>query len=347
MKEKNKKKKILLLTYGSYNHASSRIRALEYLPLFREHGNYLFKVITRVPDISDSFRKLIFPVKKRWFYILRVLIIIFCRYDFVFVQRWFLPGFLIRILKLKKSPFIYDFDDAIYLDQGSKTRNNALTLRMIRNAARVIVSSPVLAGYCRNNGIEPVIITTPVDSEKIRQKSDYRVKDSFCIGWVGSSFTTPFLDIIKEPVRKLAAKYRIRLLLVGAAKEFSLPGVEVSILPWTLETERKILEQMDTGIMPLPSTDYAGGKGGYKLFLYMAAGIPFVASPVGINTEIVIHGRNGFLASSGEEWEKYLSLLIENESLREEMGQYGLTQVRQKYDRKVCFEKLEEIFNQF
>jgi len=46
------------------------------------------------------------------------------------------------------------------------------------------------------------------------------------------------------------------------------------------------------------------------------AGVPCIASPVGMNKKIVEDGMNGFLASSEEEWIEKISLLIDDADLR-------------------------------
>jgi len=90
----------------------------------------------------------------------------------------------------------------------------------------------------------------------------------------------------------------------------------------------------------LPDEDYAAAKGGYKIYLYMAAGIPCVASPVGVNDLIIKNGENGFLASSEGEWLRILKLLIDDKNLRQRLGQNGRKQAEQFYDRNVCFVQL-------
>ena len=47
--------------------------------------------------------------------------------------------------------------------------------------------------------------------------------------------------------------------------------------------------------MPLPDSPWERGKCGFKLIQYMAAGLPVVASPVGVNDRIVSPGV-GYLA---------------------------------------------------
>jgi glycosyltransferase involved in cell wall biosynthesis len=66
----------------------------------------------------------------------------------------------------------------------------------------------------------------------------------------------------------------------------------------------------------------------------MAMKMPCVASPVGVNSIIIEHGVNGFLASSSSEWLECLSVLITNLSLREKMGSEGRKKIIQDYSVK-------------
>ena len=77
--------------------------------------------------------------------------------------------------------------------------------------------------------------------------------------------------------------------------------------------------------------------------MYMAAGVPYVASPVGINKRITENGNNGFLASTNEEWISYLSLLINDSELRKKMGANGKKYAIEKYSLDVCYKKLLDI----
>ena len=83
--------------------------------------------------------------------------------------------------------------------------------------------------------------------------------------------------------------------------------------------------------MPLIDGPYQKGKCGFKLIKYMACAIPMVASAVGMNTEIIDHGKNGYLASSLKEWEQYLLLLINDADKRKELGQNGRKKMLAQY----------------
>ena len=83
--------------------------------------------------------------------------------------------------------------------------------------------------------------------------------------------------------------------------------------------------------MPLADGPFERGKCGYKLIQYMASGLPVVASPVGVNREIVDHGVSGFLAETPEEWERALTSLAGDEDLRRRMGRAGRERVERRY----------------
>lgn len=83
--------------------------------------------------------------------------------------------------------------------------------------------------------------------------------------------------------------------------------------------------------MPLPGDEWAKGKCGLKGLQYMALEIPTVMSPVGVNTEIIQDGENGFLANSDQEWIEKLSLLIESDALRIKLGKAGRKTVMDSY----------------
>lgn len=343
MKEPHRKFpiRLLMLTYGAWDHASSRERAVKYKPLLETNSAYHVRWIPRVPEQPKNwFAKLLFPVAKRWLAIKRFSLMIFRKWDVIFVQRLFLPNWALRLLKRRRIPIIFDFDDAIYLNAPGQSQNQEHTARMIQAASRVIVSSSELNSFCQQNGESPLIIPTPVDTDRFMPRSE-DFDQIFTIGWIGSFWTTKYLNEIADALEAIAKSRSVRLLLIGADPKFTLPGVPAEIVPWTYEDEPEQIQRMSVGIMPLTDDEWARGKGGYKLLLYMSTGLPVVASPVGVNREIVKHGETGFLASSQDEWIQYLIRLCDDPGLCRKMGVAGRSVVEKKYSRDVCFGKLQ------
>lgn len=301
--------------------------------------------IPRIPEkkSSSAYRLLIFPILKRFLLVKQVTLILCCKFELVFIQRYFIKEFLLKILRKRNAVIIFDFDDAIYLDQPGKNVNQKKTDAILKIASHVIVSAGELETYCRLAGCSNVTrITTPIDAGRFHPYT-CEPKSHVVIGWIGSPYTARFLKVIESALEELHRLTPFKLLVVGAGKDFTLPGIEMEVVPWDYDTEPSLIERMDIGIMPLPNEDYAKGKGGYKIFQYMAAALPVVASPVGINADIIENGRNGFLAESREEWINSLSTLIKNPLLRTDFGKAGRLDVMKYYNRDVCFEKLAHI----
>jgi glycosyltransferase involved in cell wall biosynthesis len=334
--------RMLMLTDGSRDNASARVRAILYIPCLEQKGFHI-KLIPRVPEKSPHFiyRFCLFPVLKRWYHLKRIFAIRFLPWDIVIIQRTFLKESYLRLLKKRNTSIIYDFDDAIYINAKKPLSRNKTAL-MIKYADEVIVSTEFLKDFCNSNHKEPVIIPSPVETDRIEPS----VKPSdhiLTIGWIGSIWTTGFLGIVENALKRLAKTHSFVFLTVGAKTDFRIEGINHVSRPWTFEEENNLLAEMDIGIMPLPDTDFARSKGGYKLFQYMSAGIPCVASPVGINSQIIKPGMNGHLASDENEWYSSLEKLINDPLQRAELGKNGRKEVLELYSREVCFEKLQKI----
>lgn len=342
-KGKNSPLKLLMLTDGNTDQASARIRAIEYIPMLAEAG-YSVCWIPRVPVRRSGFlmKNICFPVVKRLLSVKRLLYICFRHWDVVYIQRLCLSGTTVKRLA-KKSRVIYDFDDAIYLGKANKSAEKRVA-NMVKHAHQVVVSTPWLEDFCHRFNHRTAVIPTPVDVVRFEPKK-HKVSDQITIGWVGSRWTTKYLKIVEPALQQLSRVKDFRFLTIGAESGYSLQGVNHTDVRWEMGIEPKVLPAIDIGIMPLPDEDYAKAKGGYKLYLYMAAAIPCVASPVGINSLIVEEGTNGFLAGSVDDWVRVLSLLIDDSELRNRLGQNGRKQAVELYDRPVCFSQLIKTFN--
>jgi glycosyltransferase involved in cell wall biosynthesis len=340
-----KRKRMLMLTDGNIDNASARIRAIQYIPFFKKQG-FKVNLIPRIPQkpLTSIDKYFTFPLLKRCNNLKMILAILFGKWEIVYIQRFFVKEYLLKLLNKREIPIIYDFDDAIYINERCPG-NRLETINMIRYAFKVIISTDYLQAFCVQNGKTAEVINTPVETDRIRptvKPQDHLLT----IGWIGSPWTSGFLEIVEKPLQRLAKKYTFCFLTIGAKQKYTIEGINHVARPWSYEKENEDLGNMDIGIMPLPDTDYAGMKGGYKLILYMSAGIACVASPVGINQMIVEPGENGFLASNEEEWFEKLELLIKDSAFRTQLGDTGRQNAIELYSREVCFKKLLNIIQE-
>jgi len=228
-------------------------------------------------------------------------------FDVVWIEKEVLPwvtGWVARTV-LGGLPLVIDFDDAWHL-RYSRSPNPLVrwTLgkkleRMARRADFVIVANKFLQSWAEDAGATSVTcIPTVVDLRRYPQTA-LPAPEPFTIGWIGTPETAPYLDTIKGALKQVLAKENTRLLLDGAEPSFlPLPNVETQ--SWSEAREANLLQRMHVGIMPLPQGAWEYGKSGYKLVQYMAASRPVVASPVGVNCDVVKEGVNGFFAITEE-----------------------------------------------
>ena len=134
---------------------------------------------------------------------------------------------------------------------------------------------------------------------------------------------------------------------MGADNNRQFEFSDINVREWSLEAEKRHLERTDVGVMPLENNDWSRSKGGYKILLYMSMGVACVASPIGINSEIIKDGINGYLADTPEEWLEKLSLLIEDYPLRQRLGEEGRKAAEKLYSYNVQAPKIIKIFRDF
>jgi glycosyltransferase involved in cell wall biosynthesis len=215
---------------------------------------------------------------------------------------------------------------------------------VMHHAAVVVCGNEYLAARARQAGAHQVeILPTAVDLARYGSREWSRAPASCdgvpVIGWIGSPATAKYLELVRQPLADVCSGGKARIRLIGTGDPH-WPKTPYEVLPWTEETEVPLLETVDIGIMPLPDTPWERGKCGYKLIQYMACGKPVVASPVGVNQQIVNHGDNGFLAESAEQWVGSLSRLMEDADLRCRMGASGRALVERTFAIQVTAPRL-------
>ena len=358
--------KVLFVTQYGVLAASSRTRVFQYFPYLAQQ-NICVSVVTVLPDwaIGGSqiqvsrakWRKFTYYLWASWRTFSCSLrswwAALSC--DVLFIQKVIFPPPVRWLLRWRRPPVIYDFDDAIFtteVRQGNwlarwKERRNARGLpAMLRLADGVVVENEYTAGFAATYCERITTITGPIDTQRYCATAPDGPGDEVVLGWIGSQSTMPYLDLIKDPLSRLLRRYpQVRLLVIGAEVD-AWDGIEVETRPWSLDGEVEELRRFDVGLMPIPDDPWTRGKGGYKLLQYMAMGLPVVSSPVGVNRQIVRHGESGFWAEGETEWEDALVRLIEDRSLRREMGRSGRQWVERQYALDTSSRRLVELLRE-
>ena len=114
-------------------------------------------------------------------------------------------------------------------------------------------------------------------------------------------------------------------------------------IKWTRDSAIQDMSCFDIGIMPLDDTEFSRYKCGFKIIQYIAMSIPVIASPVGVNVEMIENGISGFLADSLSDWEHSLEILIKDKNLRDKMAYAAYIRNKKFYDLNAINEKYEEV----
>ncbi len=263
-------------------------------------------------------------------------------YDIIFIQREaFMTGtaFFEKKFSRSKAKLVFDFDDSIWLSNvsdGNKNlewmKNYSKTGKIIELSDLVIAGNKYLANYALNFNPNVKIIPTTIDSNYHQKKNISKQQNKICIGWTGTSTTLKHFQLIIPALQKIKNKFGDKIIFkVIIDIPYQENSLEIKSTIWNMETEVQDLSQIDIGIMPLPDNDWSRGKCGFKGLQYMSLEIPTIMSPVGVNTEIIQDGINGFLADSVEQWVEKLSLLIESKELRHKIGKEARKTVIEKY----------------
>ena len=265
--------------------------------------------------------------------------------DYVFIHREVMPVgppvFEWIIAKVFRKKIIYDFDDAIWLSNTSAENRmvsfikwHSKTQLICKWSYRVSCGNNYLADFAKQFNSDVVFNPTTIDTEGHHNPARYpkHANGKINVGWTGSHSTLKYIDVVIPVLKKLETKYgAIFQFIVIANKKPELPLNNLVFIPWKEQTEIEDLSKIDVGIMPLTDDIWAKGKCGFKALQYMALQIPAVVSPVGVNTEIIDSEINGFVCDSEEEWFTAIDKLIQNATLRQQVGAAGRQKVIERY----------------
>ena len=351
--------RILALTRYQRLGAASRIRFLQFLPELRRRGldidvNYLLddNYVERLYRgqrvvVSDVLRSYVNRLQR----MTRPP-----RHDVLWIEKEAFPWIprAFESALLNRVPYILDLDDAWFhrYDMHANPLVRRLLGRKIdalmRSSAAVVAGNDYLAERACTAGARCVhLIPSVVDLARYRQGFDSSAPrpdtDNAVIGWIGTPMTVGYLGQMREMLEQVTRSGRVKLRIVGASLPDALAGLPAVCVPWNEATEVEEISKFSVGIMPLSATPWELGKCGFKLLQVMAAGLPVVASAVGVNTQIVRHGVNGFLASNAEEWRAAITTLCADPALREKMGREARKTVEENYSLDAVIDSLASL----
>jgi len=287
-----------------------------------EHGWRAVKRMVRAPGVLGS----------RWS-------------DITWLERLLLPGYLTSERILKR-PLVFDVDDAVWLSKP----DGGSAVRAVASMADVVVAGNLyLADRLSRCSRQVRVVPTGVDTVRFSPRSagENSRRETFVIGWIGTSSNLGFLEGIERPLGRFLDDHKDARMLVVSDRPPDFrklsPG-KIRYLPWSEDQEAAILKEMDVGLMPLPDNEWTRGKCSFKMLQYMSCGIPAIVSPTGMNGEILEMGRAALPARADDDWYDALSFFHANRERAEEYGREGRAIVESRFGRDVVTEILSGIF---
>lgn len=355
-------KSILFIVPYPPEGASNRFRVLQFLPALHGEGirtrvrpfynRALWSILYREGDLPRKFVLGAVCSANRLLDLWRAL-----SYDMVFIHRESFPlgpAWFERALRLLGKRYVYDFDDAVFLSNAAQPNRLFARLKcpgktaaVVRLSSLTIAGNGYLAAFASSAGAPRVeTLPTVVDTGLFRPAQKRNESGPLVVGWIGSPTTIEFLGPFLELWPRIRQQVPEAVLrIVGGRLSQPLPG-GVECVAWRLEDEVSELQKFDIGIMPMPDNPWTRGKCAFKAIEYMAAGVPAVCSPVGMNSELIDHGRNGYLPRDNDQWVENIVALAGDLRLRRKVGEAGRAEIERAYSLKTAGPRFLQMLNE-
>jgi glycosyltransferase involved in cell wall biosynthesis len=259
--------------------------------------------------------------------------------DLVILQRKLLSVVQIGILRSAARKIVFDLDDALFhrdRNQEGRFVRWKLASRFwatMRAADSVIVGNDYLKQEAAVH-VDPSrihVVPTCVDHRSYPIARHQAVGGSARLAWIGQACTLQGMSGARACLSSAGRMLPGLTLRLVCDTKIDVENLNVELCPWSVATEARDLAAADIGISWLADIPFNHGKCGLKVLQYMAASLPVVANPIGVTSQLVIHGKTGFLASTPDEWAVAIKRLAANPELRRQMGAAGRRIVEERY----------------
>jgi glycosyltransferase involved in cell wall biosynthesis len=343
---------LFLVPYPVGKAPSQRFRFEQYLTQLTEHGHQY----QLVPFLDDATWAILYKPGHTGRKVLgilagflrRLLLVLTAvgKYDFVFIHREAAPigppVFEWIIAKLLRKRIIYDFDDAIWMKDpaGEQTFISRLKWQqkvgqICRWAHRVSCGNAYLRDYAAQFNQHAIINPTTLDTERLHnlvREQATAPGETVVVGWTGTHTTLRHLDLVWPVLERLEQEgHRFEFRVISNQPPEYQGLKSLTFRPWKKETEIADLATFHFGLMPLVNDPWARGKCAFKALQYMSLGMPALVSPVGMNSEVVQDGQNGYICAADEEWYQAIRRLLTDEPLRTKLGTAARQTIVERY----------------
>ncbi len=326
----------ILFIVKTKNEASSRFRVFSYFDYLQND----FHLSTFYAEYQNrKLPKFFVRIYRQLRFLGKILSA--WKYDIIYMQRPMTSDssnstLFEKLLSKVNKNIIFDYDDALYVINEIKMKS------LVSIAKTCVCGNQELANFALQYNPNTFIIPTPVDTEKFLP--DTKVKNTLTIGWTGTSsnyqfFTKRMIQDIKHVLEKYS---HVNFLFICNQKPDANIDFDYDFIPWSAETEVDDLRKIDIGLMPLTDSPWSRGKCGFKLIQYGAIGIASIGSDVGVNNQVILDTKSGFLVKD-DDWRTPLIRLIEDHELRKYFGIEARKHMLHDYSVSENYPKLKEV----
>ncbi|MCL6501424.1 MAG: glycosyltransferase [Pirellulales bacterium] len=270
-------------------------------------------------------------------------------YDIIWLHRHTFWPRELKLLDRCGAPVVLDIDDPVGYS-SSRPFNFALArwLRFratCRHASAVMAASPALVRLAAAHNAHVYYVPLCADPAAHSMQVQPRCAgEPLRLLWVGSRSTFKYLYAARRQLEAVGrACPQVELIVVGH-EQLSLRHLPVHNHRWTPEVDREQLARCHVGLVPIADDRWTRAKATLKPLQYMANGMPFIGSPVGVNVAFAAEGRHGLLANRPAEWVEAVQRLEASESLRQEMGWAGIENIRRCHSPEVLSSQVHAVF---
>jgi len=257
--------------------------------------------------------------------------------------------------------FIMEIDDYLF----SIPRKNAAAefykpgseltitgLEQMKISDGVVCSTPYLKELYAPFNENIKVVENVIDLSLWRKKVPPVIRQGVIIGWMGGGTHEEDLEFIREPMFRVLDKHKgVTFRIIHGIPESYKNHRRVTYTKSFKNVDKYpawiCKQKFDIGVAPLADNNFNRGKSNLRWLEYSAMKVPTVASNLPHFQTSIVHGKTGYIASTQEQWEHYLTLLIQDAELRKEIGNNAYEEVKNNWSLKSLGKKYQDVIKEF
>ena len=300
--------------------ASVWIRCYQLIPYLKEMGY--------TSTINDFFHK-------------PDIAIIVRREDYIIKQ-------VARLLKRRGVKVVYDINVNYYERWGENIEKTVFknqvkqAIEMTRMSDAVFAASKYIHKIASDHNENSYYLPDSVDLNHFCKTKTYsdEIKMPLKLIWSGIN---PKIEDLRIPINAIKGLPVEFYIISDNKREIGMP---YKFIRWEYQSFPDAILQGDLCISPKPmGNSYDMGHSYFKIAVFLAQGVPVIASSLPSYEEIITNGKNGYIAKSIDDWRRYLSQIIENPELLKELS-HNAIEGAPKVSTEIIIKDYDKIFNE-